>query len=99
MWVVLLNLGALMEVVSLNDIINAFITAPVNEVREHLLHLGEIKFTGARKPQNIVIIEVKKFKVCHTCSDDPFLEMCGDLVLFRIGVPHEAGVHALFRFT
>lgn len=92
-----LNLRALMKIVGINDGVYLGLTAPSTEVGEHLLHFGYVKFTGTAKTQDVVVVEVEFFEVSDARREDPLFEMCGALVLLRVGVAHEARVDTFLR--
>ena len=94
-----LYLWALMEVVLGDDIVNALVAAPVNEVGEHKLNLLNVELAGAAKTEYIMVIEMKSLQVCDARRHNPLFKMCCDLVLLRARVAHEAGVNAFFRCT
>lgn len=60
-WVDFLHGCALMKIIRVNNCVDLLVSPPVDKVCEHQLHLGQVKFSRATKPQQIMVIKVDKF--------------------------------------
>jgi len=50
---------ALMEIIRVNNCVHLLVSPPVDKVCEHKLHLGQVKFSRATKPQQIIVVKVE----------------------------------------
>ena len=88
---------AFSKLIRVNNRIDFLISTPVHKIREHELHLGQVKFSCATKPQQIMFIEVKQFKVSNFSSVNPFFKVSHDLIHLRGRITHKSSFFWLFR--
>jgi len=94
-----LNSSSFIELVRLNDIINTRFAAPCHKVCEHLLHFGQVEFSGTPKSENVMIIEVKFLEVSNSRCDYPLFKVSGDLVLFWACIAHKTRTDMFLRLS
>jgi len=72
------------------------LASPIDEVCKHQLHIFQLEFPRATKPQHINIVVLADLVIVIFCN--PILELQTHFVLFRRGVSGKAGILFWFRF-